>query len=244
MLINAIINLQNIIAFLIGLLSGALLLFALILIILSSKKKPDKLIYRPVKEALDEKKISELISSKQKDLIYQVEEYDKELIPTAYKLSLELVHEIASYYYPDSKYPEYEISLVEATELITYIVDKISKLLDKPIVKRYKNRTIGEILSMMNKTKKVAQSSAVKGGDETLKTYKNIVNIINPVYWFKKIAVDGMVNIAMKKLAGAAIQIVGSEANKVYSKSLFKDDVVNDNSDKIVDEIFSDEEDK
>ena len=128
MFINAIINLQNIIAFLLGLLSGVLLLFAILLIIFSNKKNVKSKVYRPVKEAIDEKKIQEMIERKQKDLIYQNEEYDKDLIPTALNLSRELIHEIASYYYPDSKNPEYELTLVEATELITYIVDKISKL--------------------------------------------------------------------------------------------------------------------
>ena len=108
MLINAVINLQNIIAFLLGILSGVLLLFAILLIIFSSKKKSKKLIYRPDNKAIDEKKIQEMIASKQKDLLYQVEEYDKNLLPTCYSLSLELVHEISSHYYPDSQYPEYE----------------------------------------------------------------------------------------------------------------------------------------
>ena len=244
MLINAVINLQNIIAFLLGILSGVLLLFAVLLIIFSSKKKSKKLIYRPDNKAIDEKKIQEMIASKQKDLLYQVEEYDKNLLPTCYSLSLELVHEISSHYYPDSQYPEYELTLAEATELITYIVDKISKLLDKKGIKNFKNVTIKEILVLMNKTKKAANSKIVSGGDETIKAYKNVVNILNPVYWFKKIVVNGTVNFAMKRLALAALQIVGSEANKIYSKSLFKEDVVEDNSDKVVDEIFNDEEDK
>ena len=243
MLINSIFNLQNIIVFLLGLISGALLLFAIILLVFSSKKKVKNRIYSPVKEAIDEKKINEMIANKQKNLIYQVEEYDKELLPTAVKLSTELIHEVASYYYPDSKLPEYELTLVEATELITYIMDRVSKLLDKPIIKSFKNRTISEILTLINKGKKVSQSAAVKSGDEAIKTYKNVANIINPIYWIKKVVVDGTINIAMKRFGKAALQIVGSEANKIYSKSLFKTDL-EDNSDKVIDEIFNDEGDK
>ncbi len=242
MLINAIINLQNIIAFLLGLLSGVLLLFAILLIIFSNKKNVKSKVYRPVKEAIDEKKIQEMIERKQKDLIYQNEEYDKDLIPTALNLSRELIHEIASYYYPDSKIPEYELTLVEATELITYIVDKISKLLNKPIIKKFKNRTIGEILNMINGAKKVSQNSAVKGGDEAIKTYKSIANILNPLYWGKKLIVDSLINVAMKRFSLAAIHIVGMEANKVYSKSLFKED--EETEEKVMNEIFNDEEDK
>ena len=63
MLINSIFNLQNIIVFLLGLISGALLLFAILLIVFSSKKKVKNRIYSPVKEAIDEKKINEMIAN-------------------------------------------------------------------------------------------------------------------------------------------------------------------------------------
>ena len=76
---------------------------------------------------------------------------------------------------------------------------------------------------------------------------RTILNAFNPVMWFRKIVVNGTINIALKKLCKAELSIVGREFDKVYSKSLFKDKEINDSEiaekeKQDIEEIFADNE--
>ena len=240
---------HNLVSFLLGVLTGIILLLSVILLMITKEKRVQKkkIIGSTIND-LTKEKVKELIINKQEAFLFEVEENDKDYIKTTSALVLELLHEIASYYYPDSKYPEYELTVDEAAQLIHYIVDQILALFDKPVLKRIKTVKVSTIVSKVEEGKKISNSKllkAAKDSKESLSVYKAAVNVINPVYWLKKSG-SGMLNIAIKRLCKSAIAITGKEANKVYSKNLFKNDedlkdLVEKSNDEIT-EIFSDEE--
>ena len=237
------IDLKNIISFALGILAGILLVLSAILIIFSSNKKEKKKASGPTIEHMNEDKIREMVMNKQKDFITEVEDNDKELIKTAFILSTELIHEIASYYFPDSKRPEYEISLDEASDLLNYIVKRVKELFNKPILKKVKNKSLAQIADLIEKGKKISNNNTVKAGSEVISASKTIINAINPIYWVRKVVVNGALNIAMKKACKKGISIVGEEANKVYSKKLFNEEIdIKMNDDENFEEIISGEE--
>lgn len=246
-LLANVINLSNIIAFLVGIFAGILIVVSIFLIVLSSSKKEKKRISGPTIDDINEDKIREMILNKQNDFIHEVEDNDKDYINSAFLLSVELVHEIASYYFPNSKRPEYEITVDEASELINYIVERIRVLFDKPILKKIKNMTLSQIADLIDKGRKVSSNDTVKAinstGAEVYQATRLAANAFNPIYWFKRIVVKGTINIAMKKACKKGILIVGEEANKVYSKKLFNKEIeikLEDKED--FEEIYNDEE--
>ena len=216
-ILSEIINWANIISFTLGVLAGVLIIVSIFLIAISSSKKEKKKISGPTIEHIDEDKIKQMILNKQNDFIHEVEENDKDYIKTAFQLSTELLHEVASYYFPDSKRPEYELSIGEATQLITYIMNRIEKLFDKPIVRHFKKSSLAQIADLINKGRKATNNETVKAisgaGSEAINASKTIINTLNPVYWFKKIVVKGTINVAMKQACKKGIAIVGVHAD-------------------------------
>lgn len=240
------IDTSNIFSFLLGILSGIVLITLMFVIFSIRGTKQSKKIYGPTIKDLNEEKIRELILSKQNAFIFEVEENDQDYLKTLLPLTLELVHEISSYYYPDSKYPEYELTINEAADLIKYIVDQILNIFDKPLLRNLKNIRISFIASAIDKTKKIKNSKVVKtveksGATEGFSEIKAITNTLNPIYWFRKIFVKGTINYTIKKVCKAGLSIVGNESNKVYSKNLFKNDDVEKQTNKDIEEIYSDE---
>ncbi|MCB9498589.1 MAG: hypothetical protein H6687_01700 [Bacillales bacterium] len=234
------------IAFLLGIATGAVILVAVISILAIKGKKETKKIYGPKVENISQEKIRELIKSKQNAFTFEVEENEADYLKTALEMGKELLHEVSSYYYPDSKYPEYELTITEATELIHYITDQISGLFDRPVLRSVKNMRISTITSIIDKSRKATKSVKAFNDsevNEAYNSYRAVKNIISPVYWFRKIVMKGTVNLAIKKVCKAGLSIVGEETNKVYSKSLFKKEPDID-VEKDIEEIFNDEEDK
>ena len=244
---SSIFSLSNIISFLLGIVTGATLLFALFAIIIASDKKKSKKISGPTVEKLKEDQVKELIENKKNEFIRLVEEEDKDYLKTVMSLTLELLHEISSYYFPDSMYPEYELTISEAGDLIHYIVNQVIKQLDRPILRQLENIKISTIAKRVEQGRKAANSKIVKSAKESSDATgkaRTILNMMNPIMWFRKTVVKGTVNIAIKKLCKAELTIAGHEIDKVYSKSLFKvDDATDvDNIEKEdIEEIFTDE---
>lgn len=243
-----VINWSTIIAFILGLVAGMTILFSFFLIAISKSKKEVKKVYAPSMKELSEEKVRELIKNKQKEFIIAVEENDANYFKTCMSLTAELLHEISSYYYPDSKYPEYELTIVEATDLIHYITDQIVKVFDKPVINQLKNVKISSIVSKIEKGSNAANSKVAKAtgkGAEVFQESRAILNTINPIYWFRRIVVNGSLNIAIKKICKSELSIAGREFNKVYSKDLFKDSSTALNTEKNInediEEIFNDE---
>lgn len=248
---ESIFSLSNILAFLLGILAGVVLLLAIFAIIIASDKKKDKKIAGPTVEKFKEDEIKQLILNKQTDFIKLVEEDDEEYLTTCLKLTKELLHEISSYYYPNSKYPEYELTITEAGELIHYIVEQVLNLMDRPVLRKLKNVKLSTIARTIDDSKKVTDTKAAKAAKKSsgiAKSAATVINALNPVMWFRKIVVNGTLNVAIKKLCKAELSISGREMNKVYSKSLFEkyDEIEKDTIEKEkqdIEEIFADSED-
>ena len=245
-----IFNLSNILAFILGMVAGMAILFSVVLIIISRGKKEVKKVYAPSMEELSKEKVRELIKNKQKDFIFEVEENDADYFKTVMSLTMELLHEISSYYYPDSKYPEYELTVNEAIELVRYIVDQINLVFEKPVIKHFKNKKISSIVSDIELGRKASKSKAMEAASKSSEAFgasRAILNTLNPVYWFRKVVVKGTVNKAIKELCKAELTIAGREFNKVYSKDLFKESSSSSSEEtqktinEDIEEIFNDE---
>lgn len=236
--LSEIINLASIFAFLIGILSGFLLAAAVLVIIVSSKIKV-KTIKSPTVEAIDDDKIKEMSLEKSSVLISVLEEsgFDAKAMGD---IIMELIHEIASYYFPESESPEYELTMSEAVELIGYIKIRLDELLNKPLFRYLKPVTITQVVGIINNVAFSPEAKAIKAGKETYDWFKAITSLVNPVYWIRKTAITPVMFIALKKLCKSIVLIIGDETNKIYSKKLFKDA----SSERIdVEEIFNDEGD-
>lgn len=51
-----------------------------------------------------------------------------------------------------------------------------------------------------------------------------VLNLINPLYWVRRLTINTSLDFAMKKLCIAIIGIVGEETYKIYSKRVFNEE--------------------
>lgn len=141
----------------------------------------------------------------------------------------EAINKIASLYYPHSKYPLYELSIEELTLFLRYLSMRIEHVFDKPFLKLFKKMTITQILNFIDMKKKINENKIVKSinnpiSNKAKTTIGLILNYANPVFWFKKLVMNGTVNLATRKICLIIIDIVCDETNKTYSKAIFNEE--------------------
>jgi len=141
----------------------------------------------------------------------------------------EAINEVASFYYPNSKYPLYELSIEELIMFLGYLSKRIDDMFNKPFLKPFKHMTISQILKFIDVKRKINENKVVKTiNNKHTSKVKNalfmVLNYANPVYWFKKLIMGGTINIATRKICLVIIDIVCDETNKTYSKQIFNEE--------------------
>lgn len=139
---------------------------------------------------------------------------------------METINIVASEYYPNSKYPIYELSIEELIGLLHYISTRIEGIFNKTLLRPFKKMTVSQILRFIELKKQISEQKIVKAVTnekvgKVRKILTGILNYANPVYWFKKLALGTTINMALKKVCLVIIDIVCDETNKTYSKAIF-----------------------
>ncbi len=158
-------------------------------------------------------------------------------------VSLELSKDIATKFYPSSKYPLLELTIQETLLLGHYITDRVDRLFDAKLLRIFRGKTLASIMSLYEVKEKVDDSAVMKV-EKKLKVRKRIgdfftaMNIANPAFWIKKVTVDKLTETITIKICLAIIGIVGEETYKIYSKNVFEvEKVIDTGVDSIYDEI-------
>lgn len=177
---------------------------------------------------VNEEELKLMIINKQKKFKVNKKLGKEKIAKLTFNMSYELVDEISKYFFPDSKYPMLELSVSELLNLNHYITNRLDDILDQPILKNTKNLQITKIMGMYDKKKAIEQNKLVKAAKKyklvkVVKYTAAAVNIINPVYWFRKLVINTSVDVMTRKVCLVIIGIVGEETTKVYSKKLFDD---------------------
>lgn len=220
-------DISSLIAFLVGVFFGFVILslIYLILIVKSMRNKKANIKATIVSdEELNEIYENALLAFQDKSL-----RGSKAIIGHTYDLSIKMVNDIARKYFPNSKYPLAELSIDEALQLLTYISKRIDDILNKPALRLFKKVKISTIFSISSTKKKIDDSTLMK----LTKKYKvkkvvsavlGAINVLNPIYWVRKVFIDTSIDLAMKHLCKIILGIVFEETVKIYSKRVFEDE--------------------
>lgn len=160
---------------------------------------------------------------------------------------IETINIVASEYYPESKYPLYELSIEELILFLRYLSHRIEDVFNKTVLKPFKKMTISQIFRFMEVRKQISDNKAVKAASKVNSSkFKQVVmgvlNYANPIYWIKKLVLGSTINIALRKACLIIIDIVSDETNKTYSKSIFdkSEDLYYDKINKELEELEED----
>lgn len=225
--------------FLLGLITGIILLILSLVGIFSHNERKKSKTRMAVGIPLDDKEVSEMIELKQAQLNSTVKLTDNGYFKVALDLSLELTEEISRYYFPNSKYPIYELSLQELLDLSQYITNRVEELLNARGLRLFKNYRVASIIDILNTKKKITNSKLMQVTRKLKlqKFYtgaKAVLNYANPVFWFRKLAIKPTTVLVTKEVCKYIITIFGEETNKLYSKAIFKEE---DNEEEIIEKI-------
>ena len=138
---------------------------------------------------------------------------------------------VASNYYPNSKYPLYELSIEELIHLLNYLSNRIDGIFSKPVLKMFRKMTISQIFRIIDTKKKIEENKLVKvaTSSKTKKIFQSIMTVINyanPIYWIKKVVINTSLTFTLNRIFLLVLDIVSDETNKAYSKSLFNEERV------------------
>jgi hypothetical protein len=237
-------DLSALISFLIGVSFGFLILLMIYLYaVIKSMNKGLKL--RGVDETdIDEEEIKWLIQDAQK--LFKDKETRTTIGYGTYLLQInkELSIDIAKKFYPFSKYPYLELTIDETLLLNHYITNRLEQVMSGKILRMFRGMTISKIVEMNDTKTKIEQSAIVK----TAKKYGKVtsaaiglLNIMNPVYWFRRLTQEQVINIMLVKIGLALIAITGEETYKIYSKKVFNvEKTITTDVDKLYEEIQKD----
>ena len=179
---------------------------------------------------IDGKEIELLVKQTQENFKDKKMRGEEGMVSYCYKLSKEMVIEIAKKFFPESKHPLMEISIDEALLLSTYVTKRLEELLDHKGLRLFRKLKISTIYGWTEVKTAIDENAIVK----TTKKYKitqkfkaamGIMNIVNPVYWAKKVLVKKTTDILLKKICIITIGIVGEETYKIYSKRVFNEEM-------------------
>ncbi len=234
------LDLSTLISFILGISFGFFLM--LLIYLYSVLKSLDKgLKFRKAdEEDIDEEEIKMLILDAQ-SLFKNKSERDRiGFFKYLLDINRELSVDIASKFYPNSRYPYLELTIDETLKLNHYITDRVEEMLSGKILGLTRGMTLSKIVEMNNTRVKIENNPFVKTAKKFNKVTQVAVatmNAVNPVYWIRKGTTALVLPMIMVKIGMSIIAITGEETYKIYSKKMFNEEKTIDTG---IDELYQD----
>jgi hypothetical protein len=175
-------------------------------------------------EDIDEEEIKWLIRDAQEEFKNKDKRNQFGFFPFLLEVNKELSVDIASKFYPKSKYPYLELTIDEALRLNHYITDRLEEFLKPKLFRLIRGKTIAGIVEINDAKVKLENSKvakvAKKYGKVTTAAFA-AVNAINPVYWVRRGTQSLFMNGFLLRIGLVLISITGEETYKIYSKKVF-----------------------
>jgi hypothetical protein len=181
------------------------------------------------KNSFDNKYVKDIIKDKKKQIVWSptlglTQSYD--LID---RLTKELVHEIATFYYPKSKFPVLEITLYEVLELTQKVSIQLKAILDHKAISPLKNLRLSNVKSILEVKKTIEDKKAYKFFKEyklekLAKSGYMALNFMNPFYWVRKLIFTSAIEIGLRSIGVMTMHIIGGEADQLYNKKILVND--------------------
>lgn len=226
---------SSVVVLLTGVLLGFILALAIYLIIFVASIKSER-------QKIDESKTDEELDELKQELSTKINEIKENYLNDSMGLSTkektqmlgstiyQTVNVIAGTYYPESKYPIYELSVDELIVLLKYLSTRLDEVFSKNILRLFRKMTITQVFKFIDAKKKIEDNKIVKTTIKA-KPHKIIsaisatLNYANPIYWFKKVFTGTVVNFTINKVFILVIDIVADETSKAYSKSIYNEEI-------------------
>ena len=247
-------DINSLISFLVGILFGFAVLGLIYSLLVVSSIKSKKYIVKTKNAEVTDEEIMEIIGNATMQFKDKSLKGAKNTVGYCWVICSNLTQDISRKFFPKSKRPFAELSVDELLSLAVYISNRVNELLDRPALRMVKKVKLSTILALGDAKVAIEASDLMKVTKkykvmQIMNSVKGALNVLNPVYWFKKTIMNSTLDFAVNKLCLAIIEIVGEETYKIYSKRVFNEEKTLDlDVEKIASELdeemkeFSDEE--
>ena len=222
------IDFTTVISFIVGIMMGFILTLLIYALLVVSSMRSKDFITKTENDDLTTQEVKDMV--KDAHVAYKDKSIRKDTarFNHCFNLSKDLAYNIAGRFFPNSKNPLMELSVNELTILMNYITGRVDDLLNRKAIRILRQTKLITIVEFSTKAKEIEQSEAFKNTVKVGKVankIKNVVSIINPLNWGRKLIVDRIVNLIIDKICIVIISIVGEETYKIYSKKVFNKEV-------------------
>jgi hypothetical protein len=219
-------DMASLISLILGIFLGLVIAILIYLLLVLTSMNKNKKIFKPQVKDVDSNEVVELINNAKDEFKDNKLRGEQSYVTYAIDISKKLIYQIAKKFYPNSRHPLLEISIDEALMLISYISKRLDEVLAHNGLKFLKRFKISFIVSLYDIKENFMENDIVKATrkykiSNAFNAAKNVLNIINPVYWIRKVVMNKAINIILKKLCVVMISVSGEETYKIYSKSIY-----------------------
>ncbi len=176
-------------------------------------------------EDIDEEEIKWLIKDAQDQFKNKELRQTIGFFPYLWEINKELTVDIASKFYPKSRYPYLELTIDESLQLNHYITNRLEEFLKPKLFALIRGKTVASLVEINDVKHKIENTplakAAKKYGKVTTAAFA-AVNAINPVYWIRRGSQSFFMNVFLVKIGLVLISITGEETYKIYSKKVFQ----------------------
>ena len=239
-------DIASLISFIIGIVAGCALLALIYAILVVSSLKSKKYIVKGNVVDVTDEMILEIVNNAKKAFSDKKIKGAKSTIGHCWTVCSNMVLEIATKFFPKSKHPAAELTVDEILQLCVYVSNRVNEIIDRPALRLVKGLKLSTILSLGDAKKFIDDSPLMK----LTKKYKikqvfgkifGFLNILNPVYWIRRLSLNTTLDFAVSKLCLTIIGIVGEETYKIYSKRVFDEErTIDTEVDKLVNSLETD----
>ncbi|NPU99662.1 MAG: EcsC family protein [Candidatus Omnitrophica bacterium] len=133
----------------------------------------------------------------------------------------ELITRIAAVYYPDSKRPEFEVTLLDLLKLTERIAFNISSLLAEfPTFRKISVQNILEAKALIEQTKKTIDRKGIQTSRRFASRVWAALNLMQPDYWIRRAVFKGVSEVVGRTILTSTYRIVGNEAIQIYRSAI------------------------
>lgn len=141
-------------------------------------------------------------------------------IPEAGHECYKHIRNIAAIYHPNSKKPEFEITVIELLRLNERINHRIITVLE-PLesLQKISVNSLLEAHTILEQTRDTINQKGIRTGAGVASRIWQAINVINPQYWINYIVLNGVSEVVYRKAITSIYRIAGNEAVKIYRSS-------------------------
>ena len=135
------------------------------------------------------------------------------------------VQSVSKEIHPDKKHPLYELSINDVIDALKLIQRKLKKFTTHPLLQYVKNIHISTLLSLEDITRPFMILYKKKSTKILMMCYKvvhTLINLINPIFYIKKILTFFMSKRGKKDAILIMLDYIGNTTHQIYSSSKTK----------------------